>query len=31
VAGGMEGTVATAFGMVIPIFFDRNGAATRRP
>jgi hypothetical protein len=31
VAGGMEGTVATAFGTVIPIFFDRNGAATRRP
>ncbi len=31
VAGGMEGTVTSSSGAVIPIFFDRNGAATRRP
>lgn len=30
VAGGMEGTVTASTGLVIPIFFDRNGAATRR-
>jgi hypothetical protein len=31
VAGGMEGAVTASSGAVIPIFFDRNGAATRRP
>ncbi|GEM_PF-2255061 len=31
VAGGMEGSVTTSAGAVVSIFFDRNGAATRRP
>jgi hypothetical protein len=31
VAGGMEGSVTTSSGAALSIFFDRNGAATRRP
>jgi hypothetical protein len=31
VAGGMEGTVVTSTGAALPVFFDRNGNATRRP
>ena len=30
VPGGMEGSVTTSSGLVIPIYFERNGAATRR-
>ncbi|MDB5105638.1 MAG: hypothetical protein JWP91_3327 [Fibrobacteres bacterium] len=31
IANGMEGSVASSAGTSISLFFDRNGAATRRP